>query len=1007
MPPEESTAPPTIPDYELLRLVGRGSYGDVWLARGVTGIFRAIKIVWRARFDDPQPYEREFRGLKEFAAISLTEPRQLALLHVSRHDAAGFFYYVMELADDVKTGRDIDPARYMPHTLKEARARRGRLPAPEAIALGAELARALAGLHTRGLVHRDIKPSNVILVGGAPKLADIGLVATASAGLTFVGTEGYVPPEGPGAPAADVFALGRVLYELATGLDRQDYPRLPSELHTLKDRKELVELNEVLIRACEPNAAKRHADATAVLDDLLLLQAGRSVRKLRSAERRVTRALRFAAVLAIIASLAGAGAWVERKRAEEETKLRLVAEAERIALARKDGYSAIVERAQILIESGDLAGARTLLTRARPKAGQSDLRGFEWYSLWREAQGDPADVLIDSGPEMQRARISRSGKIIASQDATQTVTLWDSVTHKVIKRVSNVFRLTGFSADGHWLVGQTNLDRKALLQRWSVFTGEPDGAPAADASSNWPLAALGDDRIVCFSVGSATEPHAIRIWDFAARRNVYRVPWVRDPEGTNWSFYQPSAATVSGDGSVCAIAFVSTGETPLRWKIEVMEIATGRIVFRESTLHQVVALAISSDGTKLAVSLGDIAELRLLDVEGGGWMWKTKFARGPGSVLAFSPDDQLIATGGPAQVEIFGSFKGEPAASLRGNGAGVKDLAWLPGGTTLVSTGTAGDVRVWRPGHSMQQREIGGLGIPAGGGRKLSLASDGSRLIATDATRKTPGLFGIDDLSPLGRAPADWLPVAFVGSNGSEAIGVRPDGVMERRQIHPTFPWPLLEEAKLFDGRVTIGSSAVLSANGQVLIVGTRTGQVVFWDLLGRRKIGSVESGNTALSFVAVSADGRFALTGGSTRTLARVWDVYAAEHVFSIANTNSRPLCGAFAADGRHVAVGWSDGTIEIYGRESTKLERKIESRSSLIQSLAFSPDGSRLVGGGPNGNLHVFASDDAREVMTLRISSTGDFTTDNRIANLAFSGDGSVLAAYVTDGRIRVWRR
>ena len=66
--------PPTIPDYELLWLVGQGAYGDVWLARSVTGIFRAVKIVWRDRFRDPQPFEREFKGLKEFAAISLDDP---------------------------------------------------------------------------------------------------------------------------------------------------------------------------------------------------------------------------------------------------------------------------------------------------------------------------------------------------------------------------------------------------------------------------------------------------------------------------------------------------------------------------------------------------------------------------------------------------------------------------------------------------------------------------------------------------------------------------------------------------------------------------------------------------------------------------------------------------------------------------------------------------------------------------------------------------------------------
>ncbi len=94
-----TAAAPPIPDYALLRKIGSGSCGDVWLARGVTGIFRAIKIVWRERFADAGPFEREFRGLTEFAAISLGESIQLALLHVGRNDAVRFFYYVMELAD--------------------------------------------------------------------------------------------------------------------------------------------------------------------------------------------------------------------------------------------------------------------------------------------------------------------------------------------------------------------------------------------------------------------------------------------------------------------------------------------------------------------------------------------------------------------------------------------------------------------------------------------------------------------------------------------------------------------------------------------------------------------------------------------------------------------------------------------------------------------------------------------------------------------------------------------
>ncbi|MBI5771558.1 MAG: tetratricopeptide repeat protein [Verrucomicrobia bacterium] len=104
-------------------------------------------------------------------------------------------------------------------------------------------------------------------------------MAPASSAQTFVGTEGFVPPEGPGSPSADVFALGKVLYELSTGLDRQDFPQLPSDLSRLPDHRALLALNEVILRACEAAPEKRYRDATALLADLERLQAGQPVRR--------------------------------------------------------------------------------------------------------------------------------------------------------------------------------------------------------------------------------------------------------------------------------------------------------------------------------------------------------------------------------------------------------------------------------------------------------------------------------------------------------------------------------------------------------------------------------------------------------------------------------------------------------------------------------------------------------------------------------------------------------
>ena len=168
-------APPRIPDFALLRPIGRGAYGEVWLARSVTGVYRAVKIVRRASFNEDRPFDREFAGIQRFEPVSVGQESQVGLLHVGRNEAEGFFYYVMELADDVETGEEIFPERYVPKTLKELRERQSRLPASECLDIGLALTRALEHLHGNGLVHRDIKPSNVIFVHGVAKLAEIWL----------------------------------------------------------------------------------------------------------------------------------------------------------------------------------------------------------------------------------------------------------------------------------------------------------------------------------------------------------------------------------------------------------------------------------------------------------------------------------------------------------------------------------------------------------------------------------------------------------------------------------------------------------------------------------------------------------------------------------------------------------------------------------------------------------------------------------------------------------------
>lgn len=232
----ETLPVPVVPDQELLRLIGSGSSGQVWLARNALGSYRAVKIVHERRFKHRRPFEREFHGILKFEPVSRLHDGLVDILQVGHNEAAGYFYCVMELADDAATGSNIHPPTYRPRTLEQEKHRLKRLPVAECVRLGAALASALGFLHQHGLIHRDVKPSNIIFVNNTPKLADIGLVTDLSEGRSFIGTDGFIAPEGSGTVSADIYALGKVLYELSTGMDRTEYPALP-ELRPVPPRR--------------------------------------------------------------------------------------------------------------------------------------------------------------------------------------------------------------------------------------------------------------------------------------------------------------------------------------------------------------------------------------------------------------------------------------------------------------------------------------------------------------------------------------------------------------------------------------------------------------------------------------------------------------------------------------------------------------------------------------------------------------------------------------------------
>jgi len=407
--PDSSSEPPPpegviVPGYVVEEQVGRGTWGVVYRARHFAlGRQVALKLIRADSVSDPKVLTRFLAEGRVIA--SLDHPNIIKVYDVGRDEDRLFL--ALELADS--------------GTLSE-RLEGKPLPTGDAAQLAAVIARAAGYAHAKGIIHRDLKPGNVLLFARkepppgedepllmdcTPKLADFGLARQLDLGpgMTtsgqFVGTPAYMSPEqargeSTVGPAADVYSVGVILYELLTGrppllgsttphtlrlISEQD-PVSPRDLNALVP----VDLATICMKCLEKDPTRRYPTGVQLADDLQRFLDGKAVaaRPVRTAERflrwgkrnpreAITFAIAFTVltILAIGGSIAAVRLSSQRDEARHEERVATIALLEekyqnaklRLALAiadreagkpaRERGLAAIVEL--ITFEKDDAA----------------------------------------------------------------------------------------------------------------------------------------------------------------------------------------------------------------------------------------------------------------------------------------------------------------------------------------------------------------------------------------------------------------------------------------------------------------------------------------------------------------------------------------------------------------------------------------------------------------------------------------------------------------------------
>jgi WD40 repeat protein len=1009
--------------YEVLAELGRGGMGVVYKARhhSLDRIVALKMILGSGEVD------------AEEAARFRTEAQAVARLH---HPNIVQIYEIGE-----KGGRPFFSLEYVEGGSLARQLAGAPLAPARAAAVVEALARGVHAAHQAGVIHRDLKPANVLLTtDGTPKVTDFGLAKKIDddSGQTrsgiIMGTPSYMAPEQASGksrevgPAADVYALGAILYECLTGRPPFKAASMLETLHLVRSREPVPpsrlqpktprDLETICLKCLQKEPRRRYPSAEALADDLLRFQQSRPILArpvgwLESLAKWARRRPGLAASLCgtavtLLAALGLVTAFYLRAedravkegiarqneeeariRAEaaeaEQRRLRLVAE-ERLENEERANYSSTI--GMVLQEYGadNVAEADRRLDSCR-----WDLRGPEWNYLRRICHPELRILRRHTGP-VHCVAFSPDGKHLLTAGSGGfggggEMVLWNLETGEPIAGGDKLDTVAAaaFSRDGKRFAmffdhvkparGMNDPEVLAALQKWENANGPGAKITEADPEIRKILLPLFATKMM-------------KVFDTRTFKGVSEVTGL-----IRGSAFSP-------DGNRIVIG-TETG-------MDLFDLATNKAVQKLTVPGAVDTPTFSTDGKHVAGVLhnkaGGPPEILLWDLGEKGAL-ALRGLPGPASALAFSPDRSRIAAAcDDGLVRLWNLLDGKGTLrTLSGfKGRKVLCLAWSPDGKRLAAGGEDRTIKVFNLSTPLLEVVVyRGHQLPVEG---VAFSPDGKQLASV----------GVDKIVRLWDATASPEGRSVIAhASGVRHVTVSADGrwIATANETPPdsrgwegefkTWTANSLQMQKTWTvpkGRIFFSPQPAFSSADGLLAAIREEPRVSFFDPKTGDEVRSLDCGRlNDEAYLCFSADGRHIAVNGKVR------DLQAGKAVLDLKKL--RPAignftCYAFSPDGHRIAFD-DQNNLTVAEVPSGKVSWTRPGRLSTGPgSLSFREDGRQLASVTGMWELAVWDAETGAEAIRFPASTVG---SEPRC--VAFVPGGKRLASGHGDGKVKYW--